>query len=52
MRKLFLMRNLMVGILTAAAAYAAPVHLRCEYRENPLGVDVVTPHFSWQSDDS
>jgi alpha-L-rhamnosidase len=42
----------MVGILTAAAAYAAPVHLRCEYRENPLGVDVVTPHFSWQSDNS
>jgi len=32
------------------AAYAAPLHLRCEYRENPLGIDTATPHFSWQSD--
>src|SRR6266404_1253329 len=52
MRKFFLMRNLMVGILTAAAAQAAPVHLRCEYRENPIGIDATTPHFSWQSNNS
>jgi alpha-L-rhamnosidase len=32
------------------AASAAPVHLRCEYLENPLGFDVATPHLSWQSD--
>jgi alpha-L-rhamnosidase len=35
-----------------AAAYAAPVHLRCEYRENPLGIDEARPHLSWQSDNS
>lgn len=23
-------------------------HLRCEYRTNPLGIDVVTPRLSWQ----
>ncbi len=24
------------------------VHLTCEYRNNPLGIDVVSPRFSWQ----
>jgi len=38
----------MVGIV--ATASATPVHLRCEYRENPLGIDVPVPHLSWQSD--
>ncbi len=33
-----------------SVAYASPVHLRCEYLENPLGLDVTAPHFSWQSD--
>ena len=32
------------------AAYAAPVHLRCEWVTNPLGIDVVSPHLSWQND--
>ena len=27
-----------------------PVHLRCEYLENPLGIDAASPHLSWQSD--
>jgi alpha-L-rhamnosidase len=36
----------------APAASAGPVHLRCEYRENPLGIDALTPHLSWQSDNS
>ena len=31
-------------------AFANPVHLRCEYRENPLGIDAPSPHLSWQSD--
>jgi alpha-L-rhamnosidase len=31
-------------------AFARPVHLRCEYRENPLGIDAPSPHLSWQSD--
>ncbi len=30
----------------------APVHLRCEYLENPLGIDAASPHLSWQSDNS
>jgi alpha-L-rhamnosidase len=33
-----------------ATAKATPVHLRCEYRENPLGIDAIVPHLSWQSD--
>ena len=33
-----------------AAAFATPVRLRCEYRENPLGIDAPSPHLSWQSD--
>src|SRR5215469_6086097 len=33
-------------------AHAAPVRLRCEWVRNPLGIDVATPHLSWQSDSS
>src|SRR4051812_32012655 len=40
-----------IGLLTSVAA-ARPVHLRCEYRENPLGIDALTPHLSWQSDNT
>ena len=36
--------------VTVGTASAAPVHLRCEYRENPLGIDAPAPHLSWQSD--
>ncbi|HEY7352390.1 MAG TPA: family 78 glycoside hydrolase catalytic domain [Terriglobales bacterium] len=36
----------------AQAAYPAPVNLRCNYRENPLGIDTSIPHFSWQSDNT
>jgi alpha-L-rhamnosidase len=35
--------------LFLASASATPVHLRCEYRENPLGIDAPTPHLSWQN---
>jgi len=38
--------------ILASVASATPVHLRCEYLENPLGVDASTPHLSWQSDSS
>src|SRR5882672_8959840 len=34
----------------SGAAFATPVRLRCEYRENPLGIDAAAPHLSWQSD--
>ena len=37
-------------IAATSVASATPVHLRCEYRENPLGIDAATPHLSWQSD--
>ena len=39
-------------IILASAAFATPVRLRCEYLENPLGIDMASPHLSWQSDNS
>jgi alpha-L-rhamnosidase len=39
-------------VILSSAAAAAPVHLRCEYLENPLGIDTVSPHLSWQSDNT
>ena len=41
---------LLAGV--AGAAYANPVRLRCEYLENPLGIDAAAPHLSWQSDNT
>src|SRR3984957_5930729 len=40
---------ILVQALVQAAA-AAPVRLRAEYLENPLGIDKPAPHLSWQSD--
>jgi len=37
-------------IILVDVTFAAPVHLRCEYRENPLGIDASAPRLSWQSD--
>jgi alpha-L-rhamnosidase len=34
----------------ALAIEAKPVHLRCEYLSDPLGIDVGKPGLSWQSD--
>ncbi len=49
--KHFELLNVIVAIvILAGAASATPVHLRCEYLENPLGLDVASPHLSWQSD--
>ena len=31
-----------------AACSIAPVNLRCEYRRDPLGVDVKVPRLSWE----
>jgi alpha-L-rhamnosidase len=36
----------------AADAWAAPVHLRCEYMVNPLGIDQTSPRLSWRSSNS
>jgi alpha-L-rhamnosidase len=45
--------SVVVAIVSlASAAFAAPIHLRCEYLENPLGIDAATPHLSWQSDNT
>ena len=30
----------------------APVNLRCEYQENPLGIDTRNPRFSWSMSDT
>jgi alpha-L-rhamnosidase len=43
-------RALVAILILVATASAAPVHLRCEYLSNPLGIDKPTPHLSWQSD--
>jgi len=37
-------------LLAYGTVYAAPVRLRCEYMDNPLGIDAPFPHLSWQSD--
>jgi len=42
---------ILLAVLTAVAS-AAPVHLRCEYLANPLGIDQPIPRLSWQSDNS
>lgn len=47
-----LMRVVIVMVILASAASAMPVHLRCEYLENPLGIDATPPHLSWQSDNT
>jgi len=41
--------------ISATSIIAQPTasHLRCEYLENPIGIDVVSPRFSWwMSDDT
>ena len=48
MNRIFSSLIVLVGM--AAAAVAAPVHLRCEYLVNPLGIDQSSPRLSWQSD--
>jgi len=37
-------------LATAATSYAAPVHLRTNALESPLGIDTPHPVFSWRSD--
>ena len=44
------MCKLLAIVFLAAAASASPVHLRCEYLDNPIGIDSPQPHFSWESD--
>src|SRR5581483_7145949 len=46
------MKPLVVVLLAVAAASAKPVHLRCDYLQNPVGIDGPAPRFSWQSDNT
>lgn len=46
------LRLVFIIFLLAAVGFASPVHLRCEYLENPLGIDAAAPHLSWQSDNT
>jgi alpha-L-rhamnosidase len=34
--------------LSAASGGIVPIHFRCEYLKNPLGIDVQRPRLSWQ----
>ena len=38
---------LLLAFAQAVTGALTPVHLRCEYRENPLGVEAAQPEFSW-----
>ena len=42
--------KLLAFLFLATCCYAKPSHLRCEYLDNPLGIDARTPQLSWQSD--
>ena len=44
------MRTLLAGLVLAAMASAAPVRLRCDHMESPLGIDSEHPRLSWQND--
>jgi alpha-L-rhamnosidase len=46
----FIFAALLLAPLAALHA-AAVTNLRCEYRENPLGIDVVKPRLSWVIED-
>ena len=52
MTRIVVFRAVTVLMVWSATASAVPVHLRCEYLANPLGIDRAAPHLSWQSDDS
>ncbi len=45
-----LARVLGLLLFTMITVQARPVHLRCEYLTNPLGIDAERPVLSWQSD--
>src|ERR1700719_3193118 len=44
--------SLILFATLASVLSARPSHLRCEYLENPLGIDRVSPQLSWQSDNA
>ena len=52
MKTVRLLSVVIAVVVLASATSATPVRLRCEYLENPLGINVAAPHFSWQSDNT
>lgn len=50
MIRLRIIPALSVLFVLSVAAQGAPVHLRCESLQNPLGMDATKPLLSWQSD--
>ena len=52
MKRLQSLSVVIAVVILSSAASATPVHLRCEYLENPLGIDAASPHLSWQSDNT
>jgi len=49
---LFLLPVVLVWSCKQAGADLTLAHLRCEFRENPLGIDVTTPRLSWEIESS
>jgi len=47
-RREFLTTPALAGITVQSATSVAPISLRCEYAENPLGIDTAAPRLSWQ----
>lgn len=39
-------------VLIGCNSIDAPVSLRCEYRDNPVGIDVKSPRFTWMMGDT
>jgi alpha-L-rhamnosidase len=51
--KLRLFCGLVILLMAIAGnTLATPLHLRCEYLVNPIGIDTATPQLSWESDNS
>jgi len=50
--RVHLLPVLLTSLIVTSLAHAAPVRLRCEAVQNPLGIDNPTPHLSWQSDNT
>lgn len=49
MRSIYRMAVMFVlATVGGASAAMVPVNLRCEYLENPMGIDVAKPRLSWQ----
>lgn len=52
MKKLALVFPLILLLISCTRYSGKPVMLRCEYDENPLGIDTPTPRFSWAMNDT